>query len=96
MKLLDRIWLRMNKKEPNKWSYYSTIFFAGFATAIFLFIGIAMTKSVKPWVGWAFLALTILMVVYGFIWDYKKGYVDALHKRQIELWQEKRKKLGVK
>jgi len=96
MKLVDRIWLVGNRKQPGKWSYYSTIFSGGVATAFFAMLGVGLISTTKPWVGWLILLLTLGLVISGIIIDSKKGYVDALHKRHVELWQERRKKLGVK
>jgi len=95
MKLSDRVWLGLNRKAPVRWSYYSTIFFEGFATGVFLFVGLVVVKTYF-WFGLCFFAATVFLVVWGVVIDSKRGYVDALHKKQVELWNEKRRKLGVK
>ena len=96
MKLTDKLWLASNKRQPGKWSYYSTIFFAGVATVFFAILGVSFVRSSSPWIGWLILLFTLVLVIGGVVIDNKKGYVEALHKRQIELWEEKRKKLGAK
>ena len=96
MKLSDKLWLAYNKKQPNKWIYYTTIFFSGFMAMFLLFIGIGFVSSIRPWIGWLILLVTLILVISSVVWDSRKGYVNALHKRHLELWQEKRRKLGVK
>jgi Ca2+/Na+ antiporter len=96
MKMGDRFWLLMNRKVPVRWSYYSTIFFEGFVTAVFLFLGIILLRSNLPWLGVVILLIALFLVINGLVYDNKHGYVDALYKRQVELWNEKQRKLGVK
>ena len=96
MKLSDSIWLSLCKSKPWKGSYYFGIILGGFGTALFLIAGILLFYSSAPWLGPPFILATIISFIWSAVYDYKKGYVNALHERQVSLWKEKRRKLGVK
>lgn len=95
MKFYDRLWLMLNKRKPLGWSQYITIYGSGFFGAFWLIFGIALIKSPVPWAGGVLLALFVFSTMWNFILDSHKGYPQALGKRDVELWHEKRKKLGV-
>lgn len=95
MKINDRFWLVLNKREPSKLAYYLTIFFSGFVTAIVLILGIIALQG--SWIaGFAIFICAVLAAVWSICDDNRRGYIRALHVKNVELWKERRKRLGVK
>ena len=95
MKLTDRIWLACNKKQPGKWSYYSTIFSAGVATAFFVILGLSFIKeTTNPWIGWLILLLTLILVISSIVIDNKKGYNMTYGGGEYIPSEETRKKMS--
>ena len=95
MKINDRLWLLLNRKEPSKWLYYLTVFFSGFATAVVLTIGIVVLTS-NTAAGLAILGCALISVIWSFTDDNRRGYIKVIHARHVELWKERRKRLGIK
>ena len=93
MKLTDRIWLALNKREPRKWNCYVAMFFSGMAIMFLLLLGLALISSHNLIMGCISLLMAVVLTVYGFISDYRRGYVEALFKKQRANWEERRNRL---
>ncbi len=96
MNFIDRLWVVGNKKKPAKFvAYFSTAFgyfVAGFAVGVSLFL-VYMNYIVTARI--IFVA-GILLGILGVWLDTKKGYVNAVHKHSIKLWEERRKRVGIR
>lgn len=106
MKLKDAIWWQFNKKPtPKNPVYYGNIMYWGFASVFFMidlvFIMLMASGSIEVDTGSIVMAVVLTVVVslwfiYGWQYDKKRGYIDAIHKRYMKNRKEFMDKYGLK
>jgi len=96
MRIQDKLWLLLNRKPPARWSGYISVFVYGTITLVMFFASLALLSSPKPWIGWCGLVVSVGYATWAFMTDAKDGYVDAIHKHQMERWEARKKRLESK
>ena len=103
LKKIDRwLWLVTHRKEPKKYDVYNRINLSGFICGLFICMGMLALIVGLSEIDVYGCVIGGLGILWGFIIYYilrksveKDGYVDMLHKHEIDEWHKQRKKYGV-
>ena len=95
MRLRDRLWLWQNKKPQRPvWSYIRIVFLWTLYGVLIGWGMILVGAIPERWyIGVVLILFSIIVLLWLHWTDRKNGYVDALHQRWLQRWNERKERI---